>query len=728
MTQINFFSALILFSWGISHFSLSKGNAQTGNSDFDTENSKQIVQTLSVPQNRNTFSVLENRHIALGKALADVDGDGVQDEVDIDNDNDGITDADEGRYLIVSDPVLDGFDSPLQTTINGNNIQNNTPVFNGWRTTPAGSSMFNVIRVNGAGYSSGADNAQSGNQYLDINGADAYIYKTFTLLIPTVVSASGWVSNRETALSSYPSGGWSAKIEILNEATNTVVTHGNTVNLTKAMGDETWYQTSLVNFALPAGTYRIRLFVHNYGHADSLSFIFSQDTDGDGIPDYLDNDSDNDGCPDAIEGDEFVLPSQLDANKRITGGVNPVGIPNAVNAGGSADLGNDQGQGVGDSADASINYQCIDSDNDGYPDNIDLDDDNDGILDINECSESVVSGDFFTSDGNPVTFTAPAADLGFVFDIYTLDNSFNITINGIQLSVNEIDFQANHTQTIGFIDGTRYGQGGIPEVYHMTGNAAHPLVRVVISPTGKVSILGSKATNSDLYELTPINGNSFNSIVWYSAGTNTVTVTQSIDGPTYITGYGVGYKKSFCDPDGDGISNELDLDSDGDGCPDALEGTGSVAYTQLNPDTSISGAVDSNGVPVLVGGNGQQIGNSQDASRNSCYCYKKPVTDTNIKVPAKQGITALSRASSDASGWPESRQSAWMVLEAKTKGFVINRVAFTDADSDPATPEVPVGIPAANFVEGMMVYDTTNNCLKIYNGTAWNCYSTPACP
>lgn len=726
MTQINFFSALILFSWGISHFSLSKETTQTGNTEI--KNLKQISQKPPISQKENIFSLSGNGSSTLEKNLADIDGDGVQDEIDIDNDNDGITDADEGRYLIVSDPVVDGFDTPLQTTINGNNIQTNVAVFNGWATTPVAASMFNIIRVDGTGYSSGADNAQSGNQYIDINGNNAYIYKSFTLLTPTVVSASGWVSNRETALGGYPTAGWSTKIEIFNETTNTLVSQGNTVNLTKAMGDETWYQTSFNNIALPAGTYRIRLFIHNYGHADSLSFIFSKDTDGDGTPDYLDNDSDNDGCPDAIEGDEFVLPSQLDANNRITGSVNAVGIPNIVNNGGSADLGNDQGQGVGDSADADVNIQCQDSDNDGYPDNIDLDDDNDGILDVNECSESVTSGQFFTSDGSPVTFTAPAADLGFVFDIYTLDNSFNMTINGIQLSVNEIDFQANHTQTIGFMDGARYGQNGIPEVYHMTGNVTHPLVRVIISPTGKISILGSKASNSDLYELVPINGNSFNSIIWHSTGINTVTVTQSVDGPTYISGYGVGYKKSICDLDGDGISNELDLDSDGDGCPDALEGTGSVAYTQLNSDTSISGPVDSNGVPVLVGGNGQQTGNSQDATQNSCYCYKKPVTDSNTKVPTIQGITALNRASSDASGWPMSRQSAWTVLEAKTKGFVINRVAFTDADSNPATPEVPVGIPAANFIEGMMVYDTTNNCLKIYNGTAWNCYSTPACP
>ena len=84
-------------------------------------------------------------------------------------------------------------------------------------------------------------------------------------------------------------------------------------------------------------------------------------------------------------------------------------------------------------------------------------------------------------------------------------------------------------------------------------------------------------------------------------------------------------------------------------------------------------------------------------------------------MPTRHGITALGRAGADNSNWPMVRQSAWTVLEAKTKGFVVNRVA------NPATD-------ITNPVEGMMVFDTTAQCLKIYNGTVWSCYTTPACP
>ncbi|MBT0611151.1 hypothetical protein FBR96_10090, partial [Campylobacter jejuni] len=71
------------------------------------------------------------------------------------------------------------------------------------------------------------------------------------------------------------------------------------------------------------------------------------DTDNDGTPNQFDLDSDNDGCADALEGDENVTTSQLTAN-RISGTVDDNGVPNLVNAGGTADVGSDQGQGIGE--------------------------------------------------------------------------------------------------------------------------------------------------------------------------------------------------------------------------------------------------------------------------------------------------------------------------------------------------------------------------------------------
>ncbi|MFC7346076.1 DUF6923 family protein [Chryseobacterium zhengzhouense] len=115
-------------------------------------------------------------------------------------------------------------------------------------------------------------------------------------------------------------------------------------------------------------------------------------------------------------------------------------------------------------------------------------------------------------------------------------------------------------------------------------------------------------------------------------------------------------------------------------------------------------------------------------------CYK-PGIIAGTALDTKVGITTLNRAgATDADNWPMARKGGWVALESKTKGFVPNRVAFTDADTNPATPDTPVGIAAANFREGMMVYDTTNKCLKVYTmkdgdtSMAWHCVTTQTCP
>lgn len=101
-------------------------------------------------------------------------------------------------------------------------------------------------------------------------------------------------------------------------------------------------------------------------------------------------------------------------------------------------------------------------------------------------------------------------------------------------------------------------------------------------------------------------------------------------------------------------------------------------------------------------------------------CYKPAVT-TGTMLPAKVGITALGRAESGDTNWPGIRKGAWIVLESKTKGFVLNRLSDAQV----------VAIPAADLKEGMMVYNTTQNCLQVSidgTSTGWKCFNTQTCP
>ena len=101
-------------------------------------------------------------------------------------------------------------------------------------------------------------------------------------------------------------------------------------------------------------------------------------------------------------------------------------------------------------------------------------------------------------------------------------------------------------------------------------------------------------------------------------------------------------------------------------------------------------------------------------------CYKPAVVSGNI-LDTNHGITALGRAGDDNSNWPMVRKGAWTVLEAKTKGFVVNRLRDDQVSA----------IPSADLREGMMVYNITQDCLQInIDGTAtgWRCFNTQTCP
>lgn len=106
-------------------------------------------------------------------------------------------------------------------------------------------------------------------------------------------------------------------------------------------------------------------------------------------------------------------------------------------------------------------------------------------------------------------------------------------------------------------------------------------------------------------------------------------------------------------------------------------------------------------------------------NRSFGNCSDLPLTGTPLA--AQHGITALKRAGDNNDGnptndWPTARGGAFTVLEAKTKPFVVNRMP---------NPETAVKNP----IEGMMIYDTDDHCLKIYVNGAWRCYNNKnACP
>ncbi|MCL1674707.1 fimbrillin family protein [Elizabethkingia meningoseptica] len=166
------------------------------------------------------------------------------------------------------------------------------------------------------------------------------------------------------------------------------------------------------------------------------------------------------------------------------------------------------------------------------------------------CRQDINPVPFSVKDGVTQTFTMPATDFGFVFDIYTLDNSFNLTINGTKMATGEIQFEkgSSPAQNIRFADGTAWQDGTIGAIYNLKGTGNNPLVRVVISKDGSISMFGSKTSGGPLQPLQLFNGNSFNKITWNTTGTNTVVASQMVLGTTYMSGFGTGKQIVTCTP------------------------------------------------------------------------------------------------------------------------------------------------------------------------------------
>lgn len=85
-----------------------------------------------------------------------------------------------------------------------------------------------------------------------------------------------------------------------------------------------------------------------------------------------------------------------------------------------------------------------------------------------------------------------------------------------------------------------------------------------------------------------------------------------------------------------------------------------------------------------------------------CKCRKSPVTGT----PNGYTKVGISTQANKVSNWPENVANGFIAMESTNKGFVITR-----------TTSASITTP----IRGMLIYDTGDNCFKVYNGTTWHC-------
>ncbi|MCF6213099.1 MAG: T9SS type A sorting domain-containing protein [Flavobacteriaceae bacterium] len=582
--------------------------------------------------------------INLISGFPDNDMDGIDDQTDLDDDNDGILDTVEGTLDTDGDGVINSFDldsdgdgipDNIEAQISRNyiapgtftdtNLDGVNDVYAGGLTPPdtdgdgtkdyldlnSDNEATNdtteagiTLSGNGVG-SNGLDNAlDTTDDWADPNG---------TLNDPTILPdldgdvliAGGEVDYKDfdddndgvangTDLDNDNDG-------ILDSVEGTGDTDGDGIPNNRDLDsdgdgipDNIEAQTT-AGYIAPNGVYSTTGIDTAYGTG-----LTPVDTDGDGTKDYLDTNSDNQGGTDTVEAGLSLtgivglngLISNLENNDfwlDVNGTLNdPTTLP---------DLDGDKASG------GDVDYRDNDDDNDGVSNTVDLDNDNDGILDTVEGT-----GDS-DADGIP--------------DNRDLDSDGDGIPDNIEAQATATYIAPNNTYSTTGID-TAYGTGLTPVDTDGDGSkdyldpnsdndGANDTTEAGLTLTGTVGLNGLKSSQETTDNWLDVNGN-----------LNDPTTLPDKDGDV-ASGGDVDYRdddvdndgianatdldddndgildtvEGTADPDGDGFPNNIDLDSDGDGIPDNLEAQTTLGFITPGTFTDLNG----DGVnDVYVGG------------------------------------------------------------------------------------------------------------------------------
>lgn len=351
------------------------------------ENLSVAYQGPSISKQNIPFSKL---YSTCSASSADLDGDGVPDTADVDDDNDGILDVDECGG------------------VSGNFVQTATNVQ--YFRDPS-----NAEGNPGTSYAYNSTSTYEGQSIISFQFANPIPIGT---TVSVFLSAASGTSDMQIQ---YSNGTYLADA--------TAIPSGSITEITFNVS-----QSNFQSFRVIAYQTRARVHGASYGGAVDCTTV---DTDGDGIPNYQDLDSDGDGIPDNVEAQtslNYIAPSGIDANNNglddayESNGITPVdtdgdGAPDFM------DLDSDN-DGTSDTTEAVLTLSGSDSDNDGLDNNIDTTTgyaDPGGTIDnpLNTNGGSLMLPD---SDGDVTS----GGDLDFRDDTFDDNDPPSITATGNQ--------------------------------------------------------------------------------------------------------------------------------------------------------------------------------------------------------------------------------------------------------------------------------------------------------
>ena len=268
--------------------------------------------------------------------------------------------------------------------------------------------------------------------------------------------------------------------------------------------------------------------------------------------------------------------------------------------------------------------QSVDTDQDGICDLEDKDDDNDGILDIREmlCNTPAENLTFY---GNAVSSiengSIALVDSGDWHSAYSnellslpIHLEFFTDRNGLKM-IGFLPLEGFDTLTYWRDDAFKFYThtngllyGKLPNNYSfiMPNVGEGSVAEMDIDETGKLtSKLNGKIISTTIAPVTE-----------YRLALSTFSAS-SFEG--VVITHGQATCTQDIDTDSDNIPNRLDLDSDGDLCVDAFEGSANLGLSDMDSNGRLLGGVDRDptspnyGVPIVVDSAGQGVGESMIA-------------------------------------------------------------------------------------------------------------------
>ncbi|MDB9928586.1 hypothetical protein OAD34_08480, partial [Flavobacteriaceae bacterium] len=516
-------------------------------------------------------------------SCVDTDSDGVNDVFDIDDDNDGVLDTEEGCQILAYDLTTLTWETGTGMTVSTPDSSTLTGASGGWKSALSTQTFSLPLDI------SFTYSGTSGNTMVGFAPENSAVVDNWN-----VTSAYGfYITNGATqrrydATINTSTPNTSEKIHrVVIDAAGNLTTYID--------GQVTYQQTGLSN-----GDYKVYLATNANPNQPALENVALRtanyplscelDTDGDGTPNGLDLDSDGDGCSDALEAG---ATTNTTANYVFTGAVGVNGFADTLET--VAD------NGVLNYASTYSPYAisdflagCIDTDNDGVNDLLDIDDDNDGILDATESPSCYyLAGEF--ENGDRTEFVEVTTEL----NMSATYNQPNETVDGVngtggadyavqfinsQSAIDQTVYQFEFQQAvelssiyIGYINGnSHFINGASIKLQASTNNATW-------SDLNDGATYNQTNSNSNVPSVGTIRNQAF--AVTKNAGVYKYYRIQGISGTIWSGGYSNEiyfetnnfnaslYPKDSCsvDTDADGTYNHLDTDSDNDTCIDTTE-------------------------------------------------------------------------------------------------------------------------------------------------------------